>query len=61
MGINVNRISKNVVSLVLALSRVLVFRFLGFGLKLCVIRPILDLYSFIEQLILVVYCYLLIF
>ena len=61
MGISVNKISKKVVNLVLVLRGVIVFRFLGFGLKLCVNRPILDLYSFIEQPILVVYCHLLIF
>ena len=60
MGISVNRISMKVVSLVLVLRGLLVNRFLGFGLKLCVNRPILDLYSFIEQPILVVYCHLLI-
>ena len=60
MGINVIKINKRVVSLVLVLRGVLVFRFLGFGLKMCVNRPILDLYSFMEQHILVLYCLLLI-
>ena len=43
MGINVNKMSKSVVNVVLILGGVLVFRGLGFNLKLSVNRPILDL------------------
>ena len=60
MGINVNKVSRSVVNVVLILSGVLVFRGLGFNLKLGMNRPILDLYSFMEQHILVIYCFLLI-
>ena len=52
--------SLKVVYLVLDFIGDLAFGFLGFGLKVCENRPILDLYSFIEQHILALCCHLLI-